>query len=737
VAVEFQGYYSLQVQGQLLAMGTATDSILFTVNDTTGFALADTSLGAWNGIRFTDTPLENDTSRLTHCCLQFSKAVGPVWHLNAGGAISVLQFGKVVISDCLIRNNSAGSPTDHLPIGGGLYLFKSDAVISDNIFLNNRAHSGGAVYMDDSNPVFSGNLISGNRAVYGAGVGMGGTCHPMFTSDVIINNIAENHGGGLYFNKPSLVTCKGVVFLGNSAVWGGGIGVGGGELHANECQFTGNYAELWGGGIAGDYATLQINHCSFLRDSSSWGSGGLHLDHAMAEIFQCTFQDGRAVFGGGFHALFSQVTSVNNQFIGNRTGGGGGIHLENSDCLIDQCHFEGNQALDGTGGAIDCWADTTIFGRAYRLTLARSVIVDNTSFVHSGAARIEQGNSGSTLLEVVVDSCQFTRNHSDVYGSLRIGGGMHDFRVSNTVFSGNTSNRYVAGPGFITNSTGSVYNCVFTSNYSQFAASTYNAHGCSLGSEAQVDFINCTFADTSAAGGVGLSVRRGSRANLMNCIFRETGYRPISLVTAADLGCTMTVNYCNIENGIDSIYVSDSTSTLIYGDGNISEDPRFANFQNGDLHLTDDSPCIGAGRNMLEVEGKLLHAPDRDIEGMARPSPQNTQTDMGAYESVLGYPVSNHPGHLPGESDDPEVTVFPNPFRESVVISYHVHTLSAVDISIYNSRGQQVETLVSAYQPTGEYQVDWNAIWVESGIYFCRIRTNREHIETVKLILMK
>jgi hypothetical protein len=737
VVVEFQGYYALQVQGRLLAVGTPSDSILFTVNDTIGFSQADTSLGGWNGIRFTDTPLENDTSKIIHCCLQFSKAVGPVWHLNAGGAISMLQFGKVVVSDCLIRNNSAGSRTDHPPIGGGLYLFKSDAVISNNLFLDNRAYLGGAVFMDDSKPVFSGNVISGNSAFAGAGVGMGGTSAPTFFNDVIMNNIAENQGGGMLFHESTVVTCNGVIFDGNSAVWGGGIGMGGGELYANDCQFTANYVQLWGGGVAGNNATLHIDGCIFEQDSSSWGSGGLHMDHAVAEIRNTLFEENKAVFGGGMHALFSEVTSVNNHFTGNRTGGGGGIHLENSDCMIDQCRFEGNRAMDGTGGAVDFWADSTIFGRAYQLTIAGSMILDNSSSVNSGAVRIEQLDAGSSLVDLVVDSCRFLDNHSDVYGSLRIGGGIREFTVSNSLFAGNTSARFVAGPGFITNSTGNVINSVFASNYTQYSDSTYNAHGCSLGSQASVDFINCTFADTSDAGGVGLSVRRGGVANLMNCIFWGTGYRPVSLVTAAEMGCVVAVNYCNVENGMDSIYVSDTASTLLYGEGNIATDPRFRDVWQGDLHLTDSSSCIGAGINTLEIGGRLFEAPVDDIEGSVRPSPQNSQADMGAYEHPLGNPLSTRPGSQFRNDNDPWLSAYPNPFNDHVVLSYHLKTGSRVELSIFNSLGQHVKTLVSSYQPSGSHQVEWDAGRHAVGAYYCRITTGRQHVQTRKLILLK
>jgi len=737
VVVEFQGYYAIQVQGRLLAVGTESDSILFTVNDTTGFGQADTSLGAWNGIRFTDTPVDNDTSRLTHCCLQFSKAVGPVWHINAGGAISMLQFGKVVITDCLIRNNSSGSRTDHLPIGGGLYLFKSDAVISNNIFMNNRAHSGGAVFMDDSDPVFNGNVISGNRAVNGGGIGMGGSCSPTFSNDLIMNNTAESHGGGMLFHETSVVTCNSVTVTNNKAVWGGGMGVWGGELYANDCQFSENHAELWGGGVAGDFAILHINSCTFSQDSSSWGSGGVHMDHAVGEIYHSTFTDNKAVFGGGIHALFSQVTCVNNQFVGNQTGGGGGIHLENCDGLIDQCRFEANRAMDGTGGAVDYWADSTIFGRPYSLTLSKSTILENTSSAHSGAVRIEQGESDSSLIQAVVDSCRFAGNHSDAYGSLRIGGGIHQFTVSNSGFVGNTSNRFVAGPGFITNSTGSVLNCLFTSNYSGFSDTTYTAHGCSLGSGASVDFINCTFVDTSSAGGVGLSVRRGGIINVFNTVFWGTGNNPINIVTAADLGSTAYVNYCLIQNGIDSIRVSDSLSTLFYGEGNISMDPLFVDPMNGDLHLTASSPCIGSGVNILELNGRWYESPDRDMNGTTRPFPQNSMPDMGAFEHPLGNPVSTLPKQEITSNKIKLLSSFPNPFRESVEISYFVQSASTVELSIFNALGQLVESLVSCYQPAGSHQVVWNSRRHAGGTYYCRLVTAGQDVQTGILIKLK
>ncbi|MEJ2105036.1 MAG: hypothetical protein P8X47_10735, partial [Ignavibacteriaceae bacterium] len=49
VSVIFEGYYTLNVQGQLLAIGDETGIITFTVDDTTGFYNPNTTAGGWNG----------------------------------------------------------------------------------------------------------------------------------------------------------------------------------------------------------------------------------------------------------------------------------------------------------------------------------------------------------------------------------------------------------------------------------------------------------------------------------------------------------------------------------------------------------------------------------------------------------------------------------------------------------------------------------------------------------------
>jgi len=85
---------------------------------------------------------------------------------------------------------------------------------------------------------------------------------------------------------------------------------------------------------------------------------------------------------------------------------------------------------------------------------------------------------------------------------------------------------------------------------------------------------------------------------------------------------------------------------------------------------------------------------------------------------------------------------YPNPFNPSTTISYTVGAhrdvpLQHVDLSIYNTLGQKVATLVNKKQPAGNYNVIWNANGFVSGVYFYRLTTDNGFVQTKKLLLLK
>ncbi len=70
---------------------------------------------------------------------------------------------------------------------------------------------------------------------------------------------------------------------------------------------------------------------------------------------------------------------------------------------------------------------------------------------------------------------------------------------------------------------------------------------------------------------------------------------------------------------------------------------------------------------------------------------------------------------------------FPNPFNASTTINYTLNNSGRIDITIYNSIGQVIKTLVNDYREAGHYSVVWNGtnddgINVTSGVYIITIR---------------
>ncbi len=66
---------------------------------------------------------------------------------------------------------------------------------------------------------------------------------------------------------------------------------------------------------------------------------------------------------------------------------------------------------------------------------------------------------------------------------------------------------------------------------------------------------------------------------------------------------------------------------------------------------------------------------------------------------------------------------YPNPFQPTTSINYQLSKNSVVDLSIFNLAGEKVVTLVSEEQPAGNYEVKWDALSYESGLYIYTLKT--------------
>jgi len=719
VTVEFQGHYSLKVQGRLLAMGTAIDSVIFTTNDTTGFSNPDTSLGSWGGIRFIDTPLQNDSSKLIFCKLQYGKAVYADQPDNSGGAIFISNFNKVKISNCLITHNSAGGLNS--PSGGGLVLAFANIILEENEISFNRAWDGGGIQIWESDPVFRNNRIISNHAdTGGGGVWIGGLSNPEFIGDTISNNVAAGNGGGMICWQTTSTSLNSVNILHNSSDWGGGIGIFGCEMQINDCNISDNSAINLGGGIASDFGMLHLNNNIFERDSAGSQSGAIHSWHSNIVADQCQFRNNLSSLGGGIHGEFSTLEFNNSTFSRNSAFDGAGIHTTSSHLSIDSCNFSQNIA-DNAGAALQYTADTLDFTIPYLVELTNSTFSLNYATNLVGGVNINQVNSDSSLVNLLIENCIFTNNTADHVSALRIIGGIGDFTILNSTFSGNNANRWAAGANFVSKCKGKVINCLFNSNQANIAGSNSSSGGAGVTQESEIEFFNCTFSNNSAAAGSGLHVRSGGIVNIINCIFWDNIDQQINLVTIDNRISSVTINNCDIQHGMDSINV-DSLSLLHWGQGNIDSQPYFANPLSADFHLQEFSPCIGSGVDSLEISGTWYVAPTFDLEGNPRPNPVGSMPDMGVYESALAVPTAIN------ETDNLIPLQFalkqnyPNPFNPTTTIEFDIPKLSFVQLKLFDVLGRKIRNLVSDLRTAGKYKYVLDGSDLASGLYFIQFQ---------------
>ena len=79
---------------------------------------------------------------------------------------------------------------------------------------------------------------------------------------------------------------------------------------------------------------------------------------------------------------------------------------------------------------------------------------------------------------------------------------------------------------------------------------------------------------------------------------------------------------------------------------------------------------------------------------------------------------------------------YPNPFNPSTTIRYGLPNKSAVRLSVFNTLGQNVSTLVNGEQEAGYHEVKFDAAGLSSGVYFYRLESGA-YVQTRKLLLIR
>ena len=78
----------------------------------------------------------------------------------------------------------------------------------------------------------------------------------------------------------------------------------------------------------------------------------------------------------------------------------------------------------------------------------------------------------------------------------------------------------------------------------------------------------------------------------------------------------------------------------------------------------------------------------------------------------------------------------PNPFNPTTTIEFSTPHRGFCDLSIFNTLGEKISTLVSKVLDAGHHKFKWNAINYPSGIYFYQLSANNL-IQSRKMVFMK
>jgi photosystem II stability/assembly factor-like uncharacterized protein len=79
---------------------------------------------------------------------------------------------------------------------------------------------------------------------------------------------------------------------------------------------------------------------------------------------------------------------------------------------------------------------------------------------------------------------------------------------------------------------------------------------------------------------------------------------------------------------------------------------------------------------------------------------------------------------------------YPNPFNPTTSLQYAIGSRQFVTLKVYDILGREIAILVNEEKPAGEYEAEFNAANLPSGIYFYQLKAG-QYSETKKMILLK
>ena len=131
--------------------------------------------------------------------------------------------------------------------------------------------------------------------------------------------------------------------------------------------------------------------------------------------------------------------------------------------------------------------------------------------------------------------------------------------------------------------------------------------------------------------------------------------------------------------------------------------------------------------NKIPIEYKVKAI---DTQGKESNYSEEVETHIEVISQITSFPEQSIivNGHLSAN--------YPNPFNPTTKIKYSIPKQSLVTLKVYDDLGKQVQTLVNEVKSIGNYEVNFNASNLASGVYFYRLQAGN-FIQTKKMMLLK
>ncbi|MBD3342365.1 MAG: T9SS type A sorting domain-containing protein [Candidatus Lokiarchaeota archaeon] len=181
-------------------------------------------------------------------------------------------------------------------------------------------------------------------------------------------------------------------------------------------------------------------------------------------------------------------------------------------------------------------------------------------------------------------------------------------------------------------------------------------------------------------------------------------------------------NLKGIEGGLGTCSRRNLNGDSCDANSNIFFDPGFVDVSNNNFHLMSTSKCIDAGDLNLE----------RDPDG--------SFADIGAFyfDQTTDIEISNileFPVEYALEQN------YPNPFNPTTTIRFQLPAACKVKLTIFNSLGQIVRTLIHEYKGSGSHESYWDGTddvgnSVSSGIYLYRLEAGK-YVKSNKMVMVR